>query len=78
MKLFLSPRCAACEEVKRRVDLDHVPGLTLCLLHNDLEAWAEADMLDVLSTPTLVLDRGTHVCGVENILARLKEAENGE
>ena len=73
MKLFVGP-CASCFELRRRVKIENVPNLSVySLTPEDVDAWAEADMLDVHSTPTLVLDDGRHVCGVDNIARALSE-----
>ena len=83
MKLFLRaegcPQCDALEEaMSNDRALFDLP--TRYVLHDDPlcpedeDAWAEADMLDVMTTPTLVIEHGRKITNVDLILDILREA----
>ncbi|MFO7958102.1 MAG: hypothetical protein R6X33_13510 [Candidatus Brocadiia bacterium] len=84
MKLFIGPNCPQCEALKKRVDLERVPGLEVhCVPDsgvpaNDDEAVAlsEADYHDIYSVPALVSD-GRTVCDVFDILEELRAVTTG-
>ena len=81
MKLFVKDKgCPNCDRLHNLLveDDDLFFNTTWYVLRDDPEcdidedAWVESDMEDVLSTPTLVRDDGSHVTDVEKIFAILE------
>jgi len=84
MKLFIGTNCPQCEALRKRVDLERVPGLEVHYVpdsgapasEEDVKALSEADFHDIYSVPALVTDGGT-IQDVFEILEELQGAVKG-
>jgi len=81
MKLFLGTNCPQCEALRKRIDLNQIPGLEVYTIPSsgipvsdeDASALSEADMHDIYSVPALVKD-GRTIQDVFDILEELQSA----